>query len=83
MGSRSDTCTGACGRHVEAVSRGLVSGKVLSVYKEDVNVGPDAEPPADAATETLDSFLRILEVGGIQATGQTACPGGSCGEVGA
>ena len=45
-----------------------MSGKVLGVYTEDVNVGPDAELPADAATETPDSFLRKL-VGGIQATG--------------
>ena len=40
-----------------------MSGKVLGVYTEDVNVGPDAELPAAAATETLDSFLRKL-VGG-------------------
>ncbi len=63
MGGQSDARTGTCGRHVEAVSRGHVSGKVLGVHTEDVNVGLDAELPADAATETPDSFLRKL-VGG-------------------
>ena len=82
MGGQSDARTGACGRHVEVVSWGHVSGNVLGVYTEDVNVCPDAELPADAATEPLDYFLRKLVGGGIQATGQTACSGRSCGEVG-
>ena len=37
---------------------GHVSGTVLGVYTEDVNVGPDAELPADAASE-LDSTPPI------------------------
>ena len=41
-----------------------VSGKVLGVYTEDVNVDPEAELPADAATEPPDSFLRKLAGGG-------------------
>ena len=64
MGGQSDARTGACGRHVEVVSWGHVSGNVLGVYTEDVNVCPDAELPADAATEPLDYFLRKLVGGG-------------------